>query len=348
MAILVKRRGTYYLRFEDSRRTPTRVRFSLRTRRRREAERLKRKFEERDGWDPWTDDPWEKEEALTLHEASQRFLKRKEKEGRSSHTLRTYGMHLRGLRRCLGKKDLKDITAERVERWITSKQLARASQRARYRHARAFFRWCKKEGYLKEIPLRMSEPSQARKLPKALSEEQMELIVMTAYEDYVYKRSKKQIEPGQVIWIIPAIRLAFYTGLRRGELCRLRWDDIDGRELTIRKQKRGFAEVIPLSTKARDLLDRMPKKHPYVIGYSEKRGGLASRMSKAFTRYRRKAGLNQGSFHSLRHGFATHLASRGATAAEIKALMRHSDISTSMRYVSLSKGHLMGRVDDLV
>ena len=348
MSSLFKRGKSFYLKIYDAARSPKSKRVSLKTPRRREAERRRAELEAAypDEWDPWRGG-WQKAEELSVGEAARRFVARKEQEGRSPHTIRTYSMHLRVLG--MGDEKLRDVSHVEIEAWITESHLARASQKARYRHVRAFLRWCKAEGYIDEVPLRMSEPSRARQLPKALSEEQVNLIIETILEDYRDKRERGLIyDEQEIIWIIPAIRLSFYTGMRLSEVCQLQWKDVDGRSITIRKQKRGFAEVIPISSKVSEILYSISKKHRFVIGLSDDRADLSNRLSKRFTYYRKRSGLKKGSFHSLRHGFGTMLARRGARAAEIKRLMRHASIETSMRYVHLDVDDLMGRVDDLI
>lgn len=351
MSSLLKRGAVYYLKVYDAARSPKSKKVSLKTPRRREAERLKTKLDAAypTEWDPWRGETWQQRgEELSISEASARFLARKRSEGRTDNTIRTYAMHLRVLQAAIGDKALQSIAHASVEDWITEGHLARASQRARYRHVRAFLRWCRSEGYIDTLPLRMSEPKRRRPLPKALSEEQVEQIITAIREDYRYKRSRGWVEEGHIVWIITPILLSFYTGMRLGEVCRLQWRDVEGRRVTIRQQKRGYAEVIPISTKARDLLDKAPKNLRYVIGLSDKRADIDARLSKRFTYYRKKAGLKTGSFHSLRHGFGTILAQRGARAAEIQRLMRHASIETSMRYVHLDVDDLMRRVDDLL
>lgn len=298
-----------------------------------------------DGWDPWTDDPWKEREQVSLREATARFVNRKRREGRSPHTTRTYQMHQRGLRRVTGDVQLRVVKPSDVTAFISDTSVSAATRKSRYRHVRAFFRWCKKEGLLDESPLRMEEPKVRRELPKAISDDQLREIEAALREDFAVKAAKGQVKGRRLLWAIPAFWIALYTGLRRSELVRLRWDDVRDDSLFMREQKSGREEILPISPHAIRIIEEHPREHRYVIGLSEGRGGLGHRLSKIFRRYRREAGLPEHlSFHSLRHGFCTLLAENGFTAAEIKRLARHADITTSMRYVHLDDDHLKRRL----
>lgn len=61
-----------------------------------------------------------------------------------------------------------------------------------------------------------------------------------------------------------------------------------------------------------------------------------------------KAGVSIITFHDLRHTFASHLAMSGVGVFDIKELLGHSDIGTTMRYMHLAPGHLAGRTDVLL
>ena len=56
-----------------------------------------------------------------------------------------------------------------------------------------------------------------------------------------------------------------------------------------------------------------------------------------FRKYRRKAKINEkATLHTLRHNFATDLIERGATLIQVKELMGHSNIRSTMEYVHVA------------
>jgi len=67
-------------------------------------------------------------------------------------------------------------------------------------------------------------------------------------------------------------------------------------------------------------------------------------------RTKEKAGIQKGlGFHSLRHGFATHLLEKGTDVKHIKELLSHFDIKTTERYLHVKKDafNITSPLDDL-
>jgi integrase len=144
-----------------------------------------------------------------------------------------------------------------------------------------------------------------------------------------------------------AIRLIALTGARRGEITGLRWANVDlanGRlvfQPTQHKTGRatGKPKVIPLPTKAQEILAALPagKADEFVIR-SAKIGAQID-LKKVWTRVRASAGLPADlTIHGLRHAIASHLAMAGASAPTIQAAMGHANIKMSVRYVHFAEG----------
>lgn len=123
--------------------------------------------------------------------------------------------------------------------------------------------------------------------------------------------------------------LALYAGLRKGEIERLRPDQIRGDVLVLPpKARAGKPGSVPILPPARRALERVPLGMSYDLMY--KRFGVA----------RRAIGRPDVKFHDLRHTFASWLAQTGATAQDIRDVMRHSQISTTSRYMHLDQQRL--------
>lgn len=158
-----------------------------------------------------------------------------------------------------------------------------------------------------------------------------------------------------------AVTLAMNTGLRRGELQRLRWEDIDleHRVLHVRGGAgRKPGGVAYLNADASGVLatrqQRRPPDAPLVfwpVGAGDERGRLVRDFQIAVD----AAGLNQGVtdarqrvvFHTLRHTFASWLALAGTDIYRIKELMRHKTIAMTMRYAHLIPDAKRAAVDNL-
>ncbi len=109
------------------------------------------------------------------------------------------------------------------------------------------------------------------------------------------------------------VRLVLCTGMRRGELFKLKWDDIDFDRgyIAIRAPKGGRDQIIPLNQAAREVLENHPRFEEYV--FPGRGGGKRVDINKAVNRIKARAGLPKDfrPLHGLRHVYASMLASSG-------------------------------------
>ncbi len=134
------------------------------------------------------------------------------------------------------------------------------------------------------------------------------------------------------------------TGVRVGELKALRWEDIDfkNQKVTIRRSivngivgspKSNKIRIIPL---AQDILEILKAKkqtptNSYLFDSQKSRFSL----NRALKRTCRKLDLGVGSWHDLRHTFASKLSNNGVPLQVIQALLGHSDLKMTQRYAHL-------------
>ena len=143
--------------------------------------------------------------------------------------------------------------------------------------------------------------------------------------------------------------LIYGSGLRVGEVVNLRVEDIDSKNMRIyvREGKGNKERYTILPKKSLEMLRKYWKKYRQ----HKRRGRIfLSETGKAITigvirehfrKYRRKARLNEKiTVHTLRHCFATDLIERGASILEVKELMGHSNIRSTMEYIHVAKVEL--------
>lgn len=369
MPSLLTRNGTYYAQFHDARRIPKTKRLSLGTKRKREAR--KRLVELEQDWesgkfDPWQDDPslYSKpplpESSLNLSDALNAFLAEKQKQGRSKSTIDNYRSFCDLLVRSVGsQKPLRSLSVNDIESYVLDDSVALTSRGTRYRHVRAWLRWCAKQGLMKSnIIEEVTSPQTPDKMPKVIRKEDLEAIESAIRDDYKEKRERGAIKKGELIWMVSIFWFGFYSGLRSSEIARLRWGHIDFEHSLIRiyQQKNGKQQTVPLTTPARKVLERLPAGAPddfvFLAPGSDphKRNVKSFRcnLARKFKHYKNEAGIDRRiTPHGLRHGFCTALAEAGKSAATIKQAARHADIQTSMRYVHLSNEHLKSELEDV-
>lgn len=146
------------------------------------------------------------------------------------------------------------------------------------------------------------------------------------------------IENDSDIIVSSMMKLALYSGMRRGEMIKLKWTDLDFEKSFIRivAPKGGKDATIPMNTMARDVLKSMPKTSEYV--FPGKDGGMRSNTQKTCKRIREAAGLPKGfrPLHGLRHVYASHLASSGQVDMYVlQRLLTHKTPQMTQRYAHL-------------
>ena len=141
--------------------------------------------------------------------------------------------------------------------------------------------------------------------------------------------------------VVRMIKLAMFTGMRKGEIFKLRISDIDFNKniIAIRDPKGGRSESIPMNSVTREILENQIEwanehypESPYVF---PGRGGRQRVECTAVRRIKKAAKLpkNFRPFHGLRHHFAVTLASSGEyTLDMIGELLTHKDPKITRRY----------------
>jgi len=135
------------------------------------------------------------------------------------------------------------------------------------------------------------------------------------------------------------MKLCLYTGMRRGELFNLKWDDVDfNREfIKIRDPKGKKDQDIPLNTAARSLLKLHERTDSCYI-FPDSEGNKRTQITRAVNKIKNEAGLPKDfrPLHGLRHFFASQLANSGKVDMyELQRLMTHKTPRMTQRYAHL-------------
>lgn len=133
----------------------------------------------------------------------------------------------------------------------------------------------------------------------------------------------------------PLFALLLHTGLRIGEATALCWQDIqNGDTLVVRRSKSKKVRTVPLSQQALRSLETFSARgsRPMRGEAPIWDGGTGRQIAKALERACADAGLPRLTPHQLRHAFASSLAQKGVPLPDIKTLLGHSSIQTTMRY----------------
>lgn len=137
------------------------------------------------------------------------------------------------------------------------------------------------------------------------------------------------------------VKFALFTGLRRGELFKLTWQDVDLERglITLRDPKGGRTETLPVSPQALEVLKTLERTSEYV--FPGKDGGQRVSFWRPWEKIRKAAGLPETfRFHGLRHHYAATLVSAGVDLVAVQRLLTHKDFKTTQRYAHLAPGAL--------
>jgi integrase len=161
-------------------------------------------------------------------------------------------------------------------------------------------------------------------------------------EDLTPKQLSKLLEAIEKDTNIQAanmMKLALFTGMRRGELFKLKWRDVDFNRgfINIRDPKGGPDQKIPVNDAVRDLLKSHPRtKSPYV--FPGRGGRQRTDIKHQVNRIKEEAGLPSDfrALHGLRHVYASMLASSGEVGMyTLQKLLTHKSPQMTQRYAHL-------------
>jgi len=146
------------------------------------------------------------------------------------------------------------------------------------------------------------------------------------------------------------VTTALNTGMRKGEILGLKWDQVDIKHgfLLIDRTKNGERREIPINQTLRETLQAIPRRLdiPYVF-FDPATGKPYQDIKRSFGTALRRAGIKDFHFHDLRHTFASHLVMAGVDITTVKELLGHKTLTMTLRYAHLAPSHKVKAVDIL-
>lgn len=160
------------------------------------------------------------------------------------------------------------------------------------------------------------------------------------------------------------VLLGLDAGLRAGEICGVRVEDVDLRRgivsvartivnvngaRTEHKPKSGKVRRVPLTPRLRDVLGRLvaASRDRWLFHGQDGRPASRYNLDPAFHTVQRKAGLPRRGSHLLRHTFASMTLEAGASIEELRLLLGHSSIVQTSRYTHAAAGSTRAAIDRL-
>ena len=284
-------------------------------------------------------------DAIDVAEAGRRYIANREMLGLKSGTLSDYESYLRvHLVPFFGKTSLDDINVDFIEDFIATKRAegkAIKSIRNYLGLLHALFALALKRGWC------MTNPVAAIDKPRGSHNHDIRYLNGDGLEALLLATPDTELgHLEQTLYLTAAM-----TGLRRGELLALRWQDVDFDAGVVRVRRtysrgefgtpksRRSNRAVPLSERLTLALRRQREAATFradldLVFARPETGHVLdpSKVRKRFQAAARRAGLRPVRFHDLRHSFATRMAAAGAPLRAIQEWMGHSDQRTTMIY----------------
>lgn len=244
-------------------------------------------------------------------------------------TLRTVARVTRRGPDAVSTEDLERVLARPHPR--TGEPLAPGTMQSERSYMQTFFKWMKKSGRRPDNPAKdLPKVKVPRRKPRPLRLDQIESML----ESGIYSRTRD------------IIMVAALTGLRLGEVVKIRGEDVDIVGRTIRSvRKGGYEHRVGLPDGLLELAQRMPRKgwwfpSPYPNKQFPNGDGhilmksASDRVAKAI----RAAGIADPRItgHSLRHFLATTLLREGVPIRVVQEMLGHASLATTQLYADVS------------
>jgi len=309
----------------------------------------------------------------------------------SPHTVLNYGKDLQQFAAYLAPPEEKIPALGKISHqiireyigYLHSQGLQKSSIARKLASLRSFFKYCVREGMLKENPARLvPTPKLPKRIPSVLSAEEMNgflnqlAVPVRPGSDTRPPRLVLATGPGKGVSSNgeglllkrdrALLELLYAAGLRVSELTGLNLADMDRREKMLRVRGKGNKErIVPYGGKAQEALEAYwPVREQLLLqaGPGRRRRGAAHSeaiflnyagrrltqrsVGRIVKKYVRLANMNWDLHpHSLRHAFATHLLADGADLRAIQELLGHQSLSTTQKYTHASIRQLMDIYD---
>jgi integrase/recombinase XerD len=269
-------------------------------------------------------------------------------KGLSANTLQSYARDIAKLQSWAtqNRKQIDQLERQDLREWIASMSrdgLAPSSISRCMSAARGFFRFLMLDNHIRKHPAEdIRTPQRHSRLPKFLSEEEMERLLLAP--DLTTDRGIRDRA---------LLETMYAAGLRVSELCGLRAADLELDAALITCHGKGSKQRrIPIGKSAVHWLQRylaIRKRFGNVAApelFLHRGRGLTRQAAWAIIKtHAATAGVPDISPHTLRHSFGTHLMQHGADSRSVQALLGHSDISTTEIYTHITDLHMRKAYD---
>jgi integrase/recombinase XerC len=271
----------------------------------------------------------------------------------STETVRAYYYDLKTFIRWLHPSAHRNLTLDQLElpqlmafkNWMRHHALHPATINRRLGTFRTLLQWAVRTGWLL--------PQHKPQVPRTIPLQRLGPRWITTGETRELLRA---VHRSRKVRDIAVIELLVNTGIRRSELCALRWRDVQLHPrrgiLTVRQGKGQKFRRVPLNPAVRYVLQflRLAPEHTSVefLFPGRYHGPFCGEVPRLLVRrYAALAGIGRVTPHILRHSFCKRLLEAGVSLLEVSALAGHENLETTRRYCEPSLYELQLAVDKI-
>lgn len=266
--------------------------------------------------------------------------------------------------------NLKSLKIQDYYNKLIKENISTSTVKKIHKLLKQFFTYVEKEGYIIKNPcINTSLPKKKNEINNIIKERK------TKFQYFNEDEIRQLLELFKNTRYENIIRFALGTGMRKGEILGLQWQDIDfeSKEIHVVHNLSYIADIdeyghrayttilqtpksensiriIPMSEKIYNLLSSLDKKSDYVFS-SRKTHFDIKWTEKFWNKTLKGTNLEGKKFHDLRHTFATMLLLNGANLIQIKELLGHSSVKITEMYLDAlpkSKKEIINKIDYLL
>jgi len=140
-------------------------------------------------------------------------------------------------------------------------------------------------------------------------------------------------------YICSIIEFAIETGMRRSEILKLKWCDINFHTgfASLFNTKNGEDRKVPLTKRCIEVLNQLPRSHEHVFPIS------ATCLHQAWQRAVKRADIKDLRFHDLRHEAVSRFFEMGMSVPEVALISGHKDLTQLFRYTHLNPENVFAK-----
>ena len=143
------------------------------------------------------------------------------------------------------------------------------------------------------------------------------------------------------IYIASIVEFAIETGMRRSEILKLRWCDVDLENgfASLYDTKNGEDRRVPLTRRCIEVLQTVPHTNEQVFPI------YATYLHLAWNRARNKAGITDLRFHDLRHEAVSRFFEMRMSVSEVALISGHKDLRQLFKYIHLNPSNVFKKYE---